>query len=338
MTLLIVGGKDGTNVGASFARSAQALQLPYVFINHEVAYQAPRLLRAIAWHLRNRMPCRLNSFSQTILTACRKVQPQYLITTGLSPINYKILQEVGDLRIKRLNFLTDDPWNKSQSASWFFKSLLQYDTVFTPRRANIQDLKSIGCRKVEYLPFAYDPEYSYSEEFDHESQNSIADVIFVGGADLERVAIINAIHNAGMKIILYGRYWDRFTETRSLSLGQADPNKIRLATASAKVALCLVRRANRDGHVMRTFEIPAIGACMLVEDTLEHREIFGEEQQAVLYFVSISEMIEKLRWLLTHENERIRLARSARQLIVRAKNTYTDRLMQMLTPKNAERD
>src|SRR5690606_33955463 len=97
-----------------------------------------------------------------------------------------------------------------------------------------------------------------------------------------------------------------------------------------KVALCLVRRANRDGHVMRSFEIPAIGACMLTEDTQEHREIFGEEGNAVVYFRSCDEMIEKLDWLLNHVSERQRLAKTAHELIVNGHHAYKDRLVSML--------
>ena len=52
---------------------------------------------------------------------------------------------------------------------------------------------------------------------------------------------------------------------------------------------------------MRTFEVPAIGACMLTEDTEEHREIFGKEGDAVLYFRTMNEMVSQLRFLLDHE-------------------------------------
>lgn len=96
--------------------------------------------------------------------------------------------------------------------------------------------------------------------------------------------------------------------------------------SAAKIALCLVRRANRDGHCMRTFEVPAIGACMLVEKTEEHLELFGTEGQAVVYFESVAEMTEKARWLLSHEQERDRLREAAYRLIGEGKQTYRDRL------------
>jgi spore maturation protein CgeB len=82
---------------------------------------------------------------------------------------------------------------------------------------------------------------------------------------------------------------------------------------------------------MRSFEVPAIGACMLAEDTAEHREIFGGDDEAVAYFGSIDEMVEKLRWLVKHDGERRRLAQAAYRLIRRGKHTYQDRLVTMLS-------
>ncbi len=81
---------------------------------------------------------------------------------------------------------------------------------------------------------------------------------------------------------------------------------------------------------MRTFEVPATGACLLAEDTSEHREIFGDDGHAVVYFRTLEGMVTKLRWLLTHNEERQRLARVAHHLIVDGRNTYADRLTEML--------
>ena len=35
---------------------------------------------------------------------------------------------------------------------------------------------------------------------------------------------------------------------------------------------------------MRSFEIAAVGGCLLAQDIDEHREIFGSEGEAVVYF------------------------------------------------------
>ena len=81
---------------------------------------------------------------------------------------------------------------------------------------------------------------------------------------------------------------------------------------------------------MRSFELPAFGTCMLAERTKEHLEIFGADGNAAVYFDSIPEMIDRMRWLVGHDVERTRMADAARALITGGRNTYRDRLLFML--------
>lgn len=210
-------------------------------------------------------------------------------------------------------------------------ALLRYS--FSPRRANINNLRQVGCPHVQYLPFGFDEELFYSDTSitPEEKCQYDCDVIFVGGADSDRRPWINALIRTGVKVHLYGAYWERYPETKSSLRGYANPRTLRLATRTAKVALCLVRKSNRDGHVMRSFEIPAIGSCMLSEDTQEHRDIFGDDGEAVVYFKTIPEMLEKVQWLLNHDTERNCLARKAHLLITQGKHTYKERLKTMLS-------
>ena len=77
---------------------------------------------------------------------------------------------------------------------------------------------------------------------------------------------------------------------------------------------------------MRSFEAAAMGGCLLVEETVEHREIFGADGEAVVYFRSIQEMQTRATWLASQPAERHRLARTARSTITRGVHTYADRL------------
>ena len=71
---------------------------------------------------------------------------------------------------------------------------------------------------------------------------------------------------------------------------------------------------------MRTFEVPAMrGACMLVENTKEHMDIFGREGESVVYFRNIEEMTQKVKYLLENAHECERLAESAYSVITKAK-------------------
>src|SRR5262245_25809186 len=336
--LLIVGNPEPIHVGAHLLKAARASGLSVDLYDSNKAFAAPLPIAKLNWWFRGHRPSRLEDFSRRVVEVGRKLQPRWVISTGISPITDWAIEAIGKLGTQRFNFLTDDPWNPAHRAPWFMNALPLYDHVFSPRRANLRDLRRLGCHQVSYLPFAYAPEAHFAEPpvTDAEKERFGADIVFVGAADQDRIPYIKALSRAGFDIALYGGYWARFPETRGHNRGHADLQTSRKAIGGAKIALCLVRRANRDGHSMRTFEVSAIGACMLVEDTEEHREIFGEEGKAVIYFNNIEQMIEKARWLKESDEERQRLARSLHNIITSGKHTYRDRLASMLFPASVE--
>jgi spore maturation protein CgeB len=330
MNLVIAGGNDETNLGTAFQKAAHELNLNPILCNTLQAYEAPGWLRRVNWYLRGRYPSQLKAFSQQIVQTCLDHRPHYLLTTGIAPVSQSALKQLATAGIKTINFLTDDPWNRAHYAPWFFKALPHYDIIYSPRKATMEDLTQLGCRRVEYLPFGYDPALFYPES-NGTQESDTPDVLFAGGGDRDRVPYIHALHQANVTIELYGNYWDRYPETRHMSKGLANVQHLRWASQRSKITLCLVRRANRDGHCMRTFEAPAMGACMITEDTLEHREIFGPEGNAVFYFSSAPELVEKTRYLLEHEQERQHLAKAGFLRITQGNNTYRDRLKTILS-------
>jgi spore maturation protein CgeB len=327
-TLALVGNAGATNVGESLRRAALALGYQVLFFDCYAAWRANRILRSISWRLNDKRPLRLEEFVDGVLAACGKARPKTLITTGAAPLTAAALQALRRLGIVCLNYSTDDPWNPTQTANWFLHTLPFYDLILTTRRANVRDFLRIGCGEVRYLPFGYDDELFGNS--DGSMQGGGHDVLFVGGADKDRVAFVSEFMRSGPPVALVGAYWTTARQTRRFALGHRTPDEVRILTAAAKVNLCLVRRANRDGHVMRSFEIGALGGCMLAEDTAEHREIFGEDGEAVVYFRSPREAVERARLLLADPDERARLAAVVRARISGGAHTYRDRLVSIL--------
>jgi spore maturation protein CgeB len=330
--LLIVGNPEQIHVGAHLARAARKAGLAAHICDTRAAFAVPRLVLLFHWRLRGHHPPQLRAFGRHVVETCASFRPQWLLATGLAPLSASVLREVRQQRVDCINYLTDDPWNSAHRSDWFLDALPSYDRVFTPRRSNLQDLEDADCQQVAYLPFAYDPDLHFPEALatEEEKRQFGCDVLFFGGADRDRLPYITALLGAGLHVHLYGGYWERFSETKAHARGHADPSTLRKAVAGAKVTLCLVRQANRDGHVMRTFEAPAMGACMLVQATTEHYEILGEEQETALYFHTVFEMIEKARWLVAHSEVRARLAAAVYARVIGRPNTYQDRLGRMV--------
>ena len=330
LKVIIVGNRAGTNIGGSLEYACKEIGVPVSVWESRCAAEGSAFLRHLNWRFRGRRPSRLGRFSKGLVEFCRAWRPTHLIATGIAPVNKQALHDLGAMNINRLNYLTDDPFSSAHYAPWFLRSLPEYDTVFSPRLGNMDDLTKLGCNRVAYLPFGYAPELGLHEMPAVALDPYRSDIFFAGGADRDRIAYISALSDVKIDVGLYGDYWDRYAETRSITRGYADLNLLRLAIHAAKVSLCLVRRANRDGHSMRTFELAASGTCMLVEDTDEHRSIFGEDKEAVVYFRSISEMAERAVWLLGNCGERARLGATVKRLILSGRHTYRDRLTSML--------
>jgi spore maturation protein CgeB len=330
--VLIVGNDGGTNIGASLVRSARSIGLDAGISDARQAFAAPKALARVNWWLLGRRPTRLRSFSESVVERCRRERPTWLITTGLAPVERRALDRIRDLGVVTINYLTDDPWNPAFTSRWFFDALVSYDRVFSPRTSNLADLERLGCKHVHHLPFAADPELFFPEDpTPGEEDGFRSDVCFAGGSEHDRVPLLSAMIEAGLDVAVYGDAWDRFPETRPAWRGYATPATLRKSTRTAAVSLCLVRRANRDGHTMRTFEVPFMGGCMLVEDTDEHRAIFGENDEAVVYFDSVSEGVSGARALIADPDRRKRLARAAHALVANGRHTYTDRLRTMVS-------
>lgn len=328
--LLVVGHTDPVHVGSHFQHAAGTLGLDARVCDTAAAFTAPRWRQRMNWWLRGRRPSRLRAFSEHVVDIAKQEQPAVVLTTGLAPIDGRGLKALGALGITRLNYLTDDPWSSASRPQWFIDTLPAYDHVFTPRRANLGDLTAAGALAT-YVPFAYSPNVHFRQAPDAAERSQFdADVVFAGGADPDRLTIAAALIDAGFRVALYGGYWDRDARTRAHARGFLDATGVRKAIHSARVCLCLVRRANRDGNSMRTFEVPAMGGCVLAEATDDHRELFGAEHDAVAYFETPAEAIEKTRALIGNAERRQKLSQRVFEIVTGGRHTYADRLGLML--------
>jgi glycosyltransferase involved in cell wall biosynthesis len=203
------------------------------------------------------------------------------------------------------------------------------------------DVQAAGCPRVIFVPFGYKPTVHYPEKpaAPEEHTRFDSDVVFIGGCDADRVPYFEALVKGlpNLRLHLYGGYWDRHSLLRRYYRGFALGRHYRLALGAAKIALNLVRRANRDRHVMRSFEIPACGAFMLAERTEEHLEWFEEGKEAA-YFDSPDELVEKVRYYLSRDDERQRIAEAGHRKVTLGGHTYKARLIQILEAVRALND
>jgi spore maturation protein CgeB len=329
--VVLVGNFAPEHVGHHLMEAAMELGLEAKGIDVSDAYRGSAVRRRVGWHLLGHRPPRLGAFGWKVVQACRAWQPRWVLSTGLAPLPASALEAIRETGAVLLNYLTDDPWNPAHRAPWFLQALPCYDQVFSPRLTNLEDLTAAGCRSVSYLPFAYAPSLHFPEEprSEDERRRLACGVLFVGGADRDRIPLMRALIANGIDVGLYGGYWERYRETRAWARGMLSGDQVRRAVAASKLSVALVRRMNRDGHAMRSYELPAMGACLMAEDTEDHRLLYGTDG-AVAYFSTPGQLAEQVGRLLEDPARRTAMASRARARVVGGANTYADRLVAML--------
>ncbi len=329
MRLLIIGNPGPTHVGRHFLNAARGLGWEAEVLDSAAAFQGPVWWRRTCWHLLGRRPPKLAGFSRMAVARCQHYKPDLVLTTGIAPLDEPGLRQLHEAGVPVANFLTDDPWNPAHRAPWFLRALRHYRHVFNPRRACEADLRGVMQGGTSWLPFAYAPEDHFPppDLSGEECARWGSLVAFIGGADADRVMSARALSRAGVPLGLWGGYWKKYPDLSTHAHGHADGETCRRIVASAGANLCLVRRANRDGHSMRSYELPAIGGCLLVEDTGDHRRLFGDEGEAASYFTDTTTMTSQARRLLGLPfPERSRMAAEARSRVVKSGGTYACRL------------
>ncbi|MBM3965258.1 MAG: glycosyltransferase [Planctomycetes bacterium] len=327
--LLIVGNGGDCHVGSHFQEAAELLDLESKLVDIE-QFRTSKWLMRIYWRILGRRDPRARYLKQTLLKACSNYRPACVLVTGRIPLSATTIRELKCHGATVVNFMTDDPWNPLYQSRWLMDSMRQYDIIFTPRHANIESFVQLGVHRVVFLPFAYSSR-KHEVSWVRGMEEDLGDVLFVGGADADRVAYARAFLAAGFSLVLYGGLWDRYPDLRGSWRGIGTLDTIRQACLRSKVTLVLPRHANRDGHVMRSYESVASNACVLAEDTDDHREMFGDLRCDVMLFRGHDAMVQQARQLVQSKELRdLVRVKAFEKIVSKGGNAYTDRLNTML--------
>src|SRR5271170_5874994 len=161
-------------------------------------------------------------------------------------------------RATTVNYATDDPFNMRTGTRNLIESIPSYDLYACTKRAIMEDVSRAGCNRVRYVRFGYKPSVHFPDppRTAQESRSFGADVALVGEGDADRLPFFTSMVKAmpSLNLALYGGLWNLRSGTRRYSRGGVRGREFRMALGGAKIAVNLVRRENRDDHVMRTFE------------------------------------------------------------------------------------
>lgn len=291
------------------------------------------LAHKLFYRATGRRPLSYRRFNRALLRRAEMFRPDVVLVVKGASISPETLRSIKGLgRPFLINFTTDDPFNPASSTGPLLRSLPLYDLICSPRRAPIPEIRALTQARVEYVRFGYKPSVHFPESVPTTLQDRYAcDVAFIGGSDADRARYLRAIATemSDVRLFLYGNAWDRDPLLHRYARGFVYGREYRYAVGAAKIVLNLVRRANRDGHVMRTFEVPACGGFMLSDRTDEHQELFSEAVDAV-FFEGLEELVTQVKRYLAATNDRVAISGRAHRSVVDGANSYADRLRQII--------
>jgi len=270
--------------------------------------------------------------NRQLLRCARALCPDVILVTKgetLVPRTLRRLRDCG--RPLLLNYNADSPFNPVNSSRALLDSIPVYDCHFAWARQLVTPLRRAGARRVEYLPFGFDPALFHPVAVSEEQRKRYAsEVCFAGTWEPAREDILQEL--VGWDLSVWGNMWENVPQDSPLRphlKGAAIyAEELCRRLESAKIILNLLRAQNDGATNMRTFEIPGFGGFLLTTRSKEQCEFFAEGKE-IECFASVEELREKIRYYLRHGDERKAIARAGHERAL-TEHTLSRRLKQML--------
>lgn len=238
-----------------------------------------------------------------------------------------------------VHLFNDDYFHPSFSSRLAICAIPAYDYIFTPCRFNIPELYDAGAKRVEFLPFGYDPDINVPVELAAAEQAEYgADVAFIGSFRPERAKLLEEVVRLKPKYTLrvWGNNWNKLrldSPLRPHLVGrEATGLEMCKVVCASKVCLAFVTHfgPGRSIHVMRTFEIPACRGMMLAERANGEYADFYDEGVEMACFDGAEELHENAQRYLGDEELRCSMAESSYKRTMIGPYSYVDRAREVI--------
>ena len=188
------------------------------------------------------------------------------------------------------------------------KSLPYFDKIFFEIHSRLRYSKKNKLKNcISILP-QYDKENDRKHVLSRSERNNLKrDIVFIGNWFPERGDFFLEFEKYNLNYKIYGAQWDKdknlFSKLKHKIINRYIENpEYSKIISSAKIALCLLSKANDDDITTRTIEIPAIGSLLLSQKTKFQKKILIENKEAV-YFKNAKVCASKCMELLNNQQQ-----------------------------------
>ncbi|MCL4512198.1 MAG: glycosyltransferase [Bacteroidetes bacterium] len=238
-------------------------------------------------------------------------------------------------------YANDNPWGANQSEiKWrhFKNSVPLFDINFCYRVSNTKDLLEAGAKRIQLLRSYYIPEETFPVDRREIEADFTGDIVFVGHYENDwRLDLLSEIEKIGYNLKLFGTSWNepisRLPNEHPLKkhfpVRSVRGAEYRKAISGSRIALSFLSKLNEDTYTRRCFEIPAMKTFMMSEYSDDLNSLFTEGKEAE-YFRTKDELVEKVRYYLSHGDEIEKIAQAGFERVQRDGHDVKSRMRQFM--------
>ena len=239
-----------------------------------------------------------------LVANCPPYHPDFLRTLPV----YKVLYSADD---PDATYLINIPYLHA------YHHVLYVDPAYSRDMDMATKMKYAGMTNADFLPisvfdFECDTSRSVAEVF---SQPRDIPIIYVGGFWRQKIPLLMSVAKAfGSSFKIYGFF--RFKHNIYLNLIHGSRRWIRPISLQQRVALYQRAKIGVNIHWdeyglgnQRLYHLPANGVMQISDCTTHLGRIFKIDDEIASYRTA-SDLIEKIRYYLNHENDRLRIAQN----------------------------
>jgi len=210
----------------------------------------------------------------------------------------------------------------------------RWDVFFTTKTYNLIELKERKVKNPRLIGKAFDPElHRPLAPAEVGPEYEAFDLVFAGSFERERWQSLQALAAAGFRLVLYSSHFEeagnRWSHPNVTCRPAAYAGEYVRALHTGRLALCFLRKINRDRITQRSIEITAMGRPMLAEKTEEHDAHFMDQMEYA-GFSSDSQLIEMTKRLIHDPELRTNLGNNGRRRCLTSGYSVHDRAREMM--------
>jgi spore maturation protein CgeB len=280
------------------------------------------------------------SAEEDVVSLSSQLKPDLVFVLQGDTFPIQQVNAIKDMGILTAIWFTDDPYvidiTKDIAPYYHF--------VFTQELNCVSYYQKLGCLQVHYLPLAVNTKvFQYQKKIEKKP----IDVCFMGAGWNNRISLFDELapYLAKINSILVGSLWDRMNNYHLLSdkirFGFLPPEESSYLINESKIVINN-HRAHDDSTLFslnsnkmpalsvnpRTFEISACCAFQLTDVRKELHRYFEVGKEIVTYSSS-TDLREKIKYYLAHEEERKKIAQRA-YIKTLKHHTYAQRIAFLL--------